>query len=375
MDLGLSEIQKMLQESSRNYLEENCTMDFIRAMESDDIGISDEIWENMAEMGWLGLMIPEEYGGSGFNFEDMSILLEEMGRVGLSGPFFSTAIIGVQALLLSGDEKQKKEILPKVSTGEIKISLAFNETAGSFEESEINSTLTTKNDEGWTLNGEKLFVNDAKSADYFVVASKSENNQGLSLFLVPANSDGIEIEKMDSIGGDKIYKVKFSEIKLNDAQLLGEDGDAWNTLSEVFSYGAAGKSSEMSGAASKVMDMTLDYIKDRKQFDRPIGSFQAVQHHAADMAILTKVSTQFARKAAWMLSNSDESILDVNRSKAYVSKAFHDICQISHQLHGAIGYTWDYDLQVFTRKMQHQKLSFGDAEFHHKKISNLLELN
>ena len=375
MDLGLSEIQKMLQESSRNYLEENCTMDFVRAMESDDIGISDEIWKNMAEMGWLGLMIPEEFGGSGFNFEDMSILLEEMGRVGLSGPFFSTAIIGVRTLLLSGDEKQKKEILPKISTGEIKITLAFNETAGSFDESEINSTFTTKNDDGWTLNGEKLFVNDAKSADYFVVASKSENNQGLSLFLVPANSEGIEIEKMDSIGGDKIYKVKFSEIKLDDAQLLGEDGDAWDTLSEVFRYGAAGKSSEMSGAASKVMDMTLDYIKDRKQFDRPIGSFQAVQHHAADMAILTKVSTQFARKAAWKLSNSDESVLDVNRSKAYVSKAFHDICQISHQLHGAIGYTWDYDLQVFTRKMQHQKLSFGDAEFHHKKISNLLELN
>jgi len=375
MDLGLSEIQKMLQESSRNYLEENCTMDFVRAMESDDIGISDEIWKNMAEMGWLGLMIPEEFGGSGFNFEDMSILLEEMGRVGLSGPFFSTAIIGVRTLLLSGDEKQKKEILPKISTGEIKITLAFNETAGSFDESEINSTFTTKNDDGWTLNGEKLFVNDAKSADYFVVASKSESNQGLSLFLVPANSEGIEIEKMDSIGGDKIYKVKFSEIKLDDAQLLGEDGDAWNTLSEVFRYGAAGKSSEMSGAASKVMDMTLDYIKDRKQFDRPIGSFQAVQHHAADMAILTKVSTQFARKAAWKLSNSDESVLDVNRSKAYVSKAFHDICQISHQLHGAIGYTWDYDLQVFTRKMQHQKLSFGDAEFHHKKISNLLELN
>ncbi len=375
MDLGLSEIQKMLQESSRSYLEENCTMDFIRAMETDDIGISDEIWKNMAEMGWLGLMIPEEYGGSGFNFEDMSILLEEMGRVCLSGPFFSTAVIGVQALLLSGDETQKNEILSKISTGKLKISLAFNESTGSFDESEINNTVTTKIKDGWTLNGEKLFVNDAKSADYFVVASKSENSQGLSLFLVPANSEGIEIEKMDSIGGDKIYKIKFSEIKLDDAQLLGQEGDAWNTLSEVFNYGAAGKSSEMSGAASKVMDMTLDYIKDRKQFDRPIGSFQAVQHHAADMAILTKVSTQFARKAAWKLSNSEESILDVNRSKAYVSKAFHDICQISHQLHGAIGYTWDYDLQVYTRKMQHQKLSFGDSNFHQKNISNLLELN
>ncbi len=264
MDLGLSEIQKMLQESSRSYLEENCTMDFIRAMETDDIGISDEIWKNMAEMGWLGLMIPEEYGGSGFNFEDMSILLEEMGRVCLSGPFFSTAVIGVQALLLSGDETQKNEILSKISTGKLKISLAFNESTGSFDESEINNTVTTKIKDGWTLNGEKLFVNDAKSADYFVVASKSENSQGLSLFLVPSNSEGIEIEKMDSIGGDKIYKIKFSEIKLDDAQLLGQEGDAWNTLSEVFNYGAAGKSSEMSGAASKVMDMTLDYIKRQK---------------------------------------------------------------------------------------------------------------
>jgi len=375
MDLGLSEIQKMLQESSRSYLEENCTMSFIRAMESDDIGITEEIWKNMSEMGWLGLMIPEEYSGSGFKFEDMSILLEEMGRVALSGPFFSTAVVGVQSLLISGNESQKKELLPKISSGQIKLSLAFNESTGSFDESEISNTVSTKNQNGWTLNGEKLFVNDAIGSDYFIVASKSENNEGISLFLVPSNTEGIEIEKMESIGGDKIFKVKFNEIKLDDTQLLGEENQGWETLSQLFSYGASGKSSEMSGASSKVMDMTLDYIKDRKQFDRPIGSFQAVQHHAADMAILTKVSTQFARKAAWKLSNSDDSNLDINRSKAYVSKSFHDICQISHQLHGAIGYTWDYDLQVFTRKMQHQKLAFGDSDYHHKKISNELELN
>tara|TARA_Y100001970_G_scaffold189529_1_gene230400 strand:- start:8232 stop:9359 length:1128 start_codon:yes stop_codon:yes gene_type:complete len=375
MDLGLSEIQKMLQESSRSYLEENCTMSFIRAMESDDIGITEEIWKNMSEMGWLGLMIPEEYSGSGFKFEDMSILLEEMGRVALSGPFFSTAVVGVQSLLISGNESQKKELLPKISSGQIKLSLAFNESTGSFDESEISNTVATKNQNGWTLNGEKLFVNDAIGSDYFIVASKSENNVGISLFLVPSNTEGIEIEKMESIGGDKIFKVKFNEIKLDDTQLLGEENQGWETLSQLFSYGASGKSSEMSGASSKVMDMTLDYIKDRKQFDRPIGSFQAVQHHAADMAILTKVSTQFARKAAWKLSNSDDSNLDINRSKAYVSKSFHDICQISHQLHGAIGYTWDYDLQVFTRKMQHQKLAFGDSDYHHKKISNELELN
>ncbi|MBK90824.1 MAG: hypothetical protein CL772_06580 [Chloroflexi bacterium] len=375
MDLGLSEIQKMLQESSRSYLEEKCTMSFIRAMESDDIGITEEIWKNMSEMGWLGLMIPEEYSGSGFKFEDMSILLEEMGRVALSGPFFSTAVVGVQSLLISGNESQKKELLPKISSGQIKLSLAFNESTGSFDESEISNTVATKNQNGWTLNGEKLFVNDAIGSDYFIVASKSENNEGISLFLVPSNTEGIEIEKMESIGGDKIFKVKFNEIKLDDTQLLGEENQGWETLSQLFSYGASGKSSEMSGASSKVMDMTLDYIKDRKQFDRPIGSFQAVQHHAADMAILTKVSTQFARKAAWKLSNSDDSNLDINRSKAYVSKSFHDICQISHQLHGAIGYTWDYDLQVFTRKMQHQKLAFGDSDYHHKKISNELELN
>ena len=160
MDLGLSEIQKMLQESSRDYLLENCTMDYIRAMESDQIGISDEIWKNMADMGWLGLMIPEIYGGSGFNFDDMSILLEEMGKVALSGPFFSTSVIGAQTLLLSGDESQKKEFLPKIASGNLKFSLAFNEKTGSFEESEVSNTTSIKNDEGWTLNGEKYFVTD-----------------------------------------------------------------------------------------------------------------------------------------------------------------------------------------------------------------------
>ncbi|MDG2101848.1 MAG: acyl-CoA/acyl-ACP dehydrogenase [Dehalococcoidia bacterium] len=374
MDLGLSEVQKMLQESSRDYLLENCTMDYIRAMESDQIGISDEIWKNMADMGWLGLMIPEIYGGSGFNFDDMSILLEEMGKVALSGPFFSTSVIGAQTLLLSGDESQKKEFLPKIASGNLKFSLAFNEKTGSFEESEVSTTTSIKNDEGWTLNGEKYFVNDAVGADYFIVASASENNEGISLFLVPSKSDGIEIEKMEAIGGDKISKVNFQEIKLLDSQLLGKEGEAWKILSKVFNYGAIGKTSEMSGAAQRVMDMTLNYIKDRKQFDRPIGSFQAVQHHAADMAILTKVSTQFSRKAAWEISNKDNSNINIHRAKSYVSKAFHDICQISHQLHGAIGYTWDYDLQVFTRKMQHQKLAYGDTDFHQKKISNLLNL-
>jgi alkylation response protein AidB-like acyl-CoA dehydrogenase len=374
MDLGLSEIQKMLQETSRDYLVENCTMDFIRAMESDQIGISDEIWKNMADMGWLGLMIPDEYGGSGFNFDDMSILLEEMGKVGLSGPFFSTSVIGVQALLLSGDEAQKKEVLPKIASGNLKISLAFNEKTGSFEKSEVTNTNSIKNNDGWTLNGEKYFVNDAIGADYFIVASSSENKNGLSIFLVPSNTEGIEIKKMESIGGDKIYKVDFQEIKLLDSQLLGKEGEAWDILLKIFNYGAIGKTSEMSGAAQKVMNITLDYIKDRKQFDRPIGSFQAVQHHAADMAILTKVSTQFSRKAAWKLSNEEDSNIDVHRAKSYVSNAYHDLCQISHQLHGAIGYTWDYDLQIFTRKMQHQKLAYGDSNFHQKKISNLLNL-
>ena len=157
MDLGLSEVQKMLQESSRDYLLENCTMDYIRAMESDQIGISDEIWKNMADMGWLGLMIPEIYGGSGFNFDDMSILLEEMGKVALSGPFFSTSVIGAQTLLLSGDESQKKEFLPKIASGNLKFSLAFNEKTGSFEESEVSTTTSIKNDEGWTLNGKNSF--------------------------------------------------------------------------------------------------------------------------------------------------------------------------------------------------------------------------
>ena len=214
----------------------------------------------------------------------------------------------------------------------------------------FQTLLQLKNNEGWTLNGEKLFVNDANSADYFIIAASTENQEGTSLFLVPKDTEGIEIQKMESIGGEKIYKVNFQEIKLESSQIIGEEGEGWNTLQKVFNYGASGKSSEMSGAAAKVMDMTLDYIKDRKQFDRPIGSFQAVQHHAADMAILTKVSTQFSRKASWKLTNTDDADLDVNRSKAYVSKAFHDVCQISHQLHGAIGYTWDYDLQVLTRK-------------------------
>jgi len=376
MDLGLSEIQKMLQQSSREFLEENCSMQFIRAMESDPIGVTDELWKNFAELGWLGLMIPEQYGGSGFEYQDMSILLEEMGRVSLSGPFFSTSIIAVQTILSAGNETQKSELLPKIASGDLKFSLSFFEKSGNIYPSEIQTTTARKQDEGWVINGEKSFVTDAASSDYFIVAAKTMDSeqQGISLFLVPRDKEGVEITEMKSVGGEKLSKVNFQEIKIEDSQLLSDENLSWNVLSKVFQLGASGKSSEMAGAATKILEITIDYVKNREQFNRPIGSFQAVQHQCADMAIMSKLCTQFARKSAWYLSNQEKNALEVHRSKAYVSKSFHDICQISHQLHGAIGYTWDYNLQIYTRKMQHQKLAFGDYNYHHKKISELLNL-
>ena len=177
MDLGLSEIQKMLQQSSREFLEENCSMQFIRAMESDPIGVTDELWKNFAELGWLGLMIPEQYGGSGFEYQDMSILLEEMGRVGLSGPFFSTSIIAVQTILSAGNETQKSELLPKIASGDLKFSLSFFEKSGNIYPSEIQTTTARKQDEGWVINGEKSFVTDAASSDYFIVAAKTMDSE------------------------------------------------------------------------------------------------------------------------------------------------------------------------------------------------------
>ena len=163
-----------------------------------------------------------------------------MGRVALSGPFFSTAVIGVQSLLIAGNETQKKELLPKISSGQIKIALAFNESTGNFDETEISNTISTENQNGWTLNGEKLFVNDAAGSDYFVVASKSEENEGISLFLVPSNSEGVEIEKMEAIGGEKLHKVKFNEIKIEKTQLLGQENEGWETISKLIAYGASG---------------------------------------------------------------------------------------------------------------------------------------
>ena len=372
MDVGLNETQLLVRSSAREFLEENCDTTFVRAMAEDPVGFTDEFWRQIAELGWLGLTVPEEYGGAGMGFADLSILLEEAGAALMPGPLFSTAVLGAEALKLAGSEEQKTDLLPRLAVGELKTALAFHEAAAVWAPGAVRDTTATETSDGWLLNGEKRFVADAAGADMFIVAARtgSDPEHGITLFLVPsAGESRIENRPLNTVARDHAAIVSFGEVQLPAAAVLGEVNEGWPILRRLIQFGAAGKCAEMAGASQKVLDTTVEFVKNRVQFGRPIGAFQAIQHHCSNMAIDVQCVRQFSRQAAWTLGEGLDATRQVSLAKAFISEAYPRICATAHQCHGGVGFTWEHDLHLFTRRGTAQRLAFGDARYHQEIVA------
>lgn len=372
MDIGLSETQQLIRNSAREFLEENCDTQYVRAMEEDEVGHTDELWNQLAELGWLGLTVPEEYGGAGMSFSELAILLEETGAAMLPGPFFSTAVIGAEALKMAGTDDQKTELLSKLAEGKLKTALAFHETGASWTPESVSEMTATETEDGWILNGEKRFVQDGAAADMLIVAARTgdEAKNGITLFLVETDNANVESRELKTTSSDRMSVMNFGEVSVPKAAVLGEVNGGWDVLEKVFQYGAAGKCAEMAGAGQKMLDTTVDYVQNRVQFGRPIGSFQAIQHHAADMAIEVQAGRQLARQAAWFLGEGLDAAREVALAKAYLSESYPRVCATAHQCHGAIGYTHEYDLHLWTRRATGQRLAFGDTKLHQETLAD-----
>ena len=287
MDLGFDEVQMLLKNSAREVLEQECPITLVRAMEEDERGFTSELWQNMAELGWLGLSIPEQYGGQGMSFFDLAILLEETGRFLVPGPFFSTVVLSSSILTEYGTESQKSEILPKIANGDLIATVAITEPSATYESNGIQLT-ATKDGSNYVLNGTKLFVNDAQIADIILVVAKTDDkgdeSNGFTVFIVDKNTSGMTITPLDTIASDKQAEIVFESVSISEENVLGEVGKGWDIAKRVIDLGSSAKCIEMLGGADRVLEMTVEYVKDRTQFGRPIGSFQAIQHHCANMA-------------------------------------------------------------------------------------------
>ena len=374
MDLGLNETQQMLRTSAREFLEVECPTSYVRDMEQDERGYTPQFWNKLAGLGWLGLVFSEECGGSGLGFVDLAILLEEMGRVLMPGPYFSSVVMAGMVIEDVGSEEQKGEYLSGIASGRLIMTLALTEPSGRWDAGGVQTTARASGD-GYTLDGVKLYVPNAGVSDQIVVAARTgEGETDISLFVVPSGADGLTITPLDTIGSDKQSEVALDNVHARGSALLGEFNGGWGSLRRALAWGAVGKCAEMLGGAQQTLDMTVAYAKQRIQFGRSIGSFQAIQHHIADMAADVEGCRHITYQAAWGLAEGLPSEREVAMAKAWVSDAYHRVCMTAHQCHGAIGFTREHDLQLYSRRAKAGELMFGDSEFHLEAVASAVGL-
>lgn len=374
MDLGLNETQQMLRTSAWEFLEAECPTSYVRDMEQDERGYTPQFWDKLAGLGWLGLVFPERYGGSELGFVELAILLEEMGRVLLPGPYFSTVLMAGMIIAETGSEDQKREYLSGIASGRLIMTLALTEPSGRWDAEGVRTT-AEPSDEGYTLNGVKLYVPNANVSDHVIVAARTgQGESDISLFVVPSNADGLTITALQTIASDKQSELALDNVYVPGSVLLGELNRGWDAMEKALAWGAVGKCAEMLGGAQQALDMTVAYAKQRIQFGRSIGSFQAVQHHVADMAADVEGCRYITYQAAWALAEGLPAEREVAMAKAWVSDAYHKVCMTAHQCHGAIGFTREHDLQLYSRRAKAGELMFGDAEFHMEKVASAVGL-
>ena len=369
MDFGFDETQQMLRNSARDFLNAECSEAYVRSMELEKEGYTAELWNKIAQQGWMGLVFPEEFGGIGMGFLELTILLEEMGRALLPSPYFPTVLLSGLTILEAGDGVQKKELIPKIISGQLISTLALTEMSASLNPSDIK-LCAEYNPGEFKLNGTKLFVPYANISDLLIVVARTgKSEHDLTMFVVPKSAKGISETHLKTIASDRQSEVTFSDVIVEEKNVLGVVNGAWPILEKILSMAAVGKSAEMLGSCDKVLEMTLDYVTHRTQFGRPIGTFQAIQHHCANMSIDLEGSRHLTYQAAWRLANDMESSIEVAMAKAWVSEASQRICATAHQCHGAIGFTKEHSLQLFSRRVKANEIVYGDSDYHFEKVA------
>lgn len=366
MDLGLNEEQEMLKTSARDFLQKECSKQLVRQLDESDKGCSPELWRKMAELGWMGLAFPEKYGGSSGSFLDLIVLLEEMGYNILPGPFFSSVVLGGLTILSAGSEEQKKEFLPKIASGEMILTLALTEPSAGYDAPSVKTKATARNGE-YIINGTKLFVPDANVADYILCVARTKQGKnpevGITLFLVDAKSPGVKYTLLKTLARDKQCEIVFDNVSVPKKNILGKPDQGWPIVKEAIQKATVAKCAEMVGGAQAALEMAVKYAKERVQFNRPIGSFQAIQHYCANMVTDVDGSRFITYKAAWKVSEGLPSDMDVAVAKAWTSEAYGRVTLLAHQIFGAIGFTMDHDIHLYYRRAKAGEVMFGDGDF------------
>jgi alkylation response protein AidB-like acyl-CoA dehydrogenase len=369
--LVLTEDQELIAKTARDFVDEESPVSRMRALRdsNDPTGFSRDLWKQMAELGWVGVLFPEALGGADMGHADLAVVLEALGRNLAPEPFLSSVLMGGQALLLAGTEAQQEEWLTPLVKGEKFISLAYAEARSRYAPNAIEAK-AEKSGAGWTLSGEKVHVLDGHVADAFVVSALTPG--GVSLFLVSGDVAGLSREaqtRMDSRGA---AIVKLDAVSVGADALLGSEGQGGDVVEQVIDRATVGLCAEMLGGMSQAFDLTLDYLKERDQFGVKIGTFQALKHRAAELFMEIELSRSTVMAAARAIDNADADLSKlVSLAKARCSDAYVRAGNEGVQMFGGVGMTDEYDIGLYLKRARAAELTFGDSAWHRDRWARL----
>jgi alkylation response protein AidB-like acyl-CoA dehydrogenase len=360
MDMDLTEEQQLLRGSAREFLEKQCTSDAVREIETTEIGFSREMWQQMANLGWLGLPLPSEYGGAGMGTVDLAILSKELGRVLCPSPYLTAVVLTGGTITALGTEEQKKAYLPRIASGDAIISFAFQEESGELDPAGVETRIEVVDGSRY-LNGTKLFVEFANSAERLVVAATDAS--GLSLSLADPSADGLRITRTPTMARDAQFRVDLSGARVSNDDMVGPPDQAWPALETVIHRGALAFAAYALGAAERMHEMTAEYARNRVQFGRPIGSFQLIQNYLAQLIIEIWGAETLVYYTAWALDSGVPARELVAKTKAFVGDVAKRTTDIGSQIFGGIGYIEGVDSTLYLRRGKQYQLLMGDTSY------------
>jgi alkylation response protein AidB-like acyl-CoA dehydrogenase len=379
MDIKLSEDQLEIARHARRFCENESSIEYVRTMFEDERGFTDDVWAKMAEMGWMGMRIPESYDGLELGLLDLALVLEEMGRGLTPGPFFSTVLLAAEVIMEAGTDEQKRKYLPGIAVGEIKGTLALHEPEGGADLGYIQMEARTDGD-GYILNGTKLSVPDAHVADFFICAARSKKGKrparGVTLFILEPNTQGLSISRLPTMDGTrKLGSVDFKDVRVGPTAILGEPDKGWKPLQRALQRAQVGLCAECVGGAQLAMEMATEYAKVRIQFDQPIGAFQAIKHRCAQMYVEVETARSILYWAAWSQDHGKpkEAALSASVAKAYCTEAYRSCSASAIQVLGGTGFSWEHDIHFYLKRAKANEMALGDPVYHREQVVRLLE--
>ncbi len=373
MDLGLTEDQELLKSTASNFVQQEYPKETLVALEKTPTGITSDLLRKAADLGWLGILIPEAYGGSGRSFTDTAVLFEELGRGPVFGPHFSSGVLGALAVMQAGTEAQKQAILPRVAAGEQLLAVAVTEPNHGWQPEKVQLQATRQNGQ-YVLNGVKLFVHDAQIASHLVCAVRTgagDGVSGISLLVIPKDTPGVTVRTLSG-WSSQVDEVRFDNAQVPTDALLGDEGQGWQALDAAVMQAIPILCAYKVGSCQQVYEMSVEYSRTRVQFGQPIGRFQRVQDHIIGIVNALDAARWTTYEALWKLDSGHEAASSVHLAKAVTSEAYLKVCAGGHEVHAGVGVIDEYGLTLHTQRSRTLYHLLGDAKLHRSRMTDAL---